>query len=199
MDEIAEAELIGAGRSGGVVEGAIDGVKRSVQAVVLRRCCHELKGEIDPRGRWVATNDLAGPAGMLTSASGALLRGRVRRGVVVCAGELGADLVGLGELKVLEDAQRLLPGLPSLAQLAGGVAVVAEVGKGIRFIDAVAGFPENAERAPVAGGGFGKVTQMVLGVPQAVPGCSLDPAIADFHAQVERLAAEQAGLPVVAK
>jgi hypothetical protein len=70
MDEIDEAELIGAGRSGAVVDGALpdgaqgdgaqgDGVepgetagetKRTVQASLLRKCCHELKDQIDPRG-----------------------------------------------------------------------------------------------------------------------------------------------------
>ncbi len=50
MDEIGEAELIGAWQGGAVVEGAVDGVKRAVQAAVLRKCCHELKGQIDPRG-----------------------------------------------------------------------------------------------------------------------------------------------------
>ena len=50
MDEIGEAELIGTWRSGAVVEGAKDGVKRAAQAAVLRRCCHELKDQIDPRG-----------------------------------------------------------------------------------------------------------------------------------------------------
>jgi hypothetical protein len=102
-------------------------------------------------------------------ARAALLCGRVRGGVAVCAGELGADLAGVGVLQVLEDGQRLLPGLPGLGQLAGGVAGVAEVGQDVRFIEKVAGFPEEAERALVAGGGFGEVAQMVLGVPQAVP------------------------------
>ena len=97
------------------------------------------------------------------------LRGRVRGGVVVGAGELGADLAGVGVPQVVEDGQRLLPGLPGLRQLAGGVARVAEVGEGVRFIEADTGFPEKAERALVAGGGFGEVAQVVLGVPQAVP------------------------------
>lgn len=34
-------------------------------------------------------------------------------------------------LQVLEDGQRLLPGLPGLGQLAGSVAGVAEVGEGV--------------------------------------------------------------------
>jgi hypothetical protein len=36
---------------------------------------------------------------MLASARGALLRGRVRGGMVVCAGERGADLLGAGMLQ----------------------------------------------------------------------------------------------------
>jgi hypothetical protein len=105
---------------------------------------------------------------MPARASGAFLRGRVLGGVVVCAGELGADRAGVGELQVVEDGQRLLPGLPGLGQLPGGVAGVAEVSEGLRFIEAVAGFPVQAERALVAGGGFGEVAQMVLGISQAV-------------------------------
>jgi hypothetical protein len=66
--------------------------------------------------------------------------------VVVCAGELGADLAGVGMLDVFEDGQRLLPGLPGLGQLAGGVTAVAEVGEGVRFSGAAAGIPEEAER-----------------------------------------------------
>jgi hypothetical protein len=56
-------------------------------------------------------------------------------------------------LQVLEDGERLLPGVPGLRQLAGGVAGVAEVGEGRRLAEAVAGFPVQAERATVAGGG----------------------------------------------
>ena len=73
-------------------------------------------------------------------ANGALLGGRVPEGVVVCAGELGADLAGVGMVQVLEDGERLLPGLPGLGRLAGGVAGVAEAGEGVRFKDARAGF-----------------------------------------------------------
>jgi hypothetical protein len=58
----------------------------------------------------------------------------------VRAGELSADLVGVGMLHVLEHGQCLLPGLPGLGQLAGGVAGVAKVGEGTRFEAAVAAF-----------------------------------------------------------
>jgi hypothetical protein len=50
MDEIDEAELISAGKSGAVLDAAGNGVKRAVQAAVLRNCCHELKDQVDPRG-----------------------------------------------------------------------------------------------------------------------------------------------------
>ena len=72
----------------------------------------------------------------------ALLRRRVRRDVVVCATEPGADLAGVGVLQVLEDGQRLLPGLPGLRQFAGSVAGVAKVGEGVRFEEAVVGLPD---------------------------------------------------------
>src|SRR5260370_28178793 len=50
MTEMDEAELLGAGRSGTVADAAMDGGKRMVQAALLRRCCHELKDLVDPRG-----------------------------------------------------------------------------------------------------------------------------------------------------
>jgi hypothetical protein len=43
-------------------------------------------------------------------------------------------------LYVLEHGQCLLPGLPGLGQLAGGVAGVAEVGEGTCFKPAIADF-----------------------------------------------------------
>jgi hypothetical protein len=50
MNEIDEAELLSAGRSGTVADAAMDGEKRTVQAALLRRCCYELKDQIDPHG-----------------------------------------------------------------------------------------------------------------------------------------------------
>src|SRR5215471_3875827 len=96
------------------------------------------------------------PAVMFASASGESLRGRVAAGMVVCAGELGADLAGVWVLQVVENGEGLLPGRPGLGHLAVGVAGVAEVGESARVIGAVAGFPVQAERALVAGGGFGE-------------------------------------------
>ena len=65
MTEIDETELIGALRAGNVVQGAgvqgaavqgtgvqgaARGGRRSVPAELLRRCCHELRDQVDPRG-----------------------------------------------------------------------------------------------------------------------------------------------------
>ena len=50
MDEIAEAELSGACRDGVVVDGSGAGGKRVVRAALLRKCCYELKDQIDRRG-----------------------------------------------------------------------------------------------------------------------------------------------------
>jgi hypothetical protein len=65
--------------------------------------------------------------GLVSARVGALQRLRAAEGSWpgrlpgVCAGELGADLAGVGVLQVLEDGQRRLPGLPGLRQLAGSV------------------------------------------------------------------------------
>ena len=62
--------------------------------------------------------------------------------MTVCAREHGPDLVGgIVIPQVLEGDERLLPGLPGLHEIAGGLAGLAEVGEGFRFSEAVAGFP----------------------------------------------------------
>jgi hypothetical protein len=50
MDEIAEAELLGVLRRGLVLDGGLNGARRTVSAGLLRKCCHELKDQVDPRG-----------------------------------------------------------------------------------------------------------------------------------------------------
>ena len=50
MDEIDEVELLSAFREGVAIEGSPTSAKRVVSAAVLRRCCHELRDQIDPRG-----------------------------------------------------------------------------------------------------------------------------------------------------
>ncbi len=60
MNEIDEAELTSAGQRGAVVDGAANGSNRTVQAALLRKCCHELKDTIDPRGLRLRNVSVAG-------------------------------------------------------------------------------------------------------------------------------------------
>jgi hypothetical protein len=58
--EIDEAELLSALRSGLPIAGGEGGAKRTVQAALLRRCCHELKDQVDPRGLRLSNAIIAG-------------------------------------------------------------------------------------------------------------------------------------------
>jgi hypothetical protein len=60
VDEITQAELSSAGRDGAVVDGSKAGQKRLVRAALLRKCCHELKDQIDRRGLWLANAVVVG-------------------------------------------------------------------------------------------------------------------------------------------
>jgi hypothetical protein len=83
-------------------------------------------------------------------------------------------------VELVEDVQGLSPRVPGLPLVARGIAGVGEVDEDLRFRRQVAELPDEAERALVAGGGFGEITQVVLGVAQAVPGDGLVVAQADF-------------------
>jgi hypothetical protein len=50
MDEIGEAELLAAAVAGRVLDCSNGSERRQIDAGLLRRCCHELKNQIDPRG-----------------------------------------------------------------------------------------------------------------------------------------------------
>src|SRR5258708_15024218 len=50
MDHVGEAELLAAATAGHVLDCGEGSVRRSVDAVLLRRCCRELRDRIDPRG-----------------------------------------------------------------------------------------------------------------------------------------------------
>ena len=49
MEEVSEAELVAEVRAGRVLDCG-DGGRRPLDASLLRRCCHELRDEVDPRG-----------------------------------------------------------------------------------------------------------------------------------------------------
>ena len=50
MDKIGEAELLAAASAGQSLECSDGSARRPVDAGLLRRCCHRLKDQIDPRG-----------------------------------------------------------------------------------------------------------------------------------------------------
>jgi hypothetical protein len=50
MELVDEAELLGAWREGRVLDCADGAARRAADAAALRRCCRELKDQIDPRG-----------------------------------------------------------------------------------------------------------------------------------------------------
>jgi hypothetical protein len=60
VDEIGEAELLSLIRNGRAIEGSLHDAKRAVSADVLRRCCHELKDQVDPRGLQLKNAVVAG-------------------------------------------------------------------------------------------------------------------------------------------
>ena len=50
MDAVSLAELMHAGRAGAVLDCADGDVRRAVDAALIRRCCREMKNQIDPHG-----------------------------------------------------------------------------------------------------------------------------------------------------
>jgi hypothetical protein len=50
MEDVGQAELLAAGRQGQILDGSDGTGRRPVDAALLRRCCLEFRGQIDPRG-----------------------------------------------------------------------------------------------------------------------------------------------------
>src|SRR6202161_3990834 len=104
--------------------------------------------------------------------------------------ELGADLLRVGMMQIVEDVQGLLPRLPGLLSPAAGVVGVAEVGDRDGFLVAVSDFPVKAECLPVAVGRLVQPPEVMLGVTDAVPRVRHVQAVAE-------LAKQRQGLPGV--
>src|SRR5215831_19489885 len=83
-------------------------------------------------------------------------------------GELGADLVGVGVVEVVQDRERFLPGRAGLVWVPSGVLGVAEMAERLGLAPAVVGHPVTAEGPLIAGGGFGIVAEVVVGVAETV-------------------------------
>lgn len=60
MDEVGEAELLAAAGAGRALVCGDATARRRVDAALLRRCCHELRDRIDPRGVWLRHAAIAG-------------------------------------------------------------------------------------------------------------------------------------------
>jgi len=104
--------------------------------------------------------------------------------------ELGADLLRVGMMQVVEDVQGLLPRLPGLLSPAAGVAGVAKVGDRDGFLVAVTDFPVEAECLPIAVGRLVQPPEVMFGVTDAVPRVRHVQAVAE-------LAKQRQGLPGV--
>jgi hypothetical protein len=61
MNKVGEAELLAAAGAGRPLVCGDAGTSRCVDAALLRRCCHELRDQIDPRGIWLQHAAIAGP------------------------------------------------------------------------------------------------------------------------------------------
>ena len=85
------------------------------------------------------------------------MRGRAK------AGELGADLAGVGMAEVVQNGERFLPGGAGLIRLTGGESGVAEVTERLGLGPPVPDLPVQAEGPLVTGGRFGMVAEMELG------------------------------------
>ncbi len=61
MQPVGEAEVLAAASAGLVLDCADAGSRRTLDAAILRRCCRELPGQIDPRGVQLRNAAIAGP------------------------------------------------------------------------------------------------------------------------------------------
>jgi hypothetical protein len=60
MGEVGEAELLAAAGAGRALVCGDGSAPRRVDAALLRRCCHELRDQIDPRGVWLQNAAITG-------------------------------------------------------------------------------------------------------------------------------------------
>jgi len=60
MDKVGEAELLAAASAGQILDCGDGDNRRPVDAALVRRCCHQLKDQIDPRGVQLRNATIAG-------------------------------------------------------------------------------------------------------------------------------------------
>src|SRR2546421_7443750 len=99
--------------------------------------------------------------------------------------DLGAYRVRVAVVEVGEDRQRLPPGVQGRFVVADGVVTVAEAIVDRRFEVSVAEPPVDGERCLVVGGRLGVLAEVVMDVPEAVPGGALPVELPDVLIQVQ--------------
>src|SRR6185312_4325011 len=96
---------------------------------------------------------------------------RCRR--VVMDVELGADLIAVGVVDLLEDPHRPGPGLAGRGKIARAAVDVAEAVERVGLVETVGELPGEADGPLEACDGLPEVTAMVVGVAETVPGGTL--------------------------
>jgi hypothetical protein len=89
--------------------------------------------------------------------------------------QFGADLQGAGVRQVVEDLQRLPPGIAGGHGIAGRVLGVAEMIEDFGLVVPVADFPEQPDGLLVAGDRFGVLAADVTGVAENAQGLGRSP------------------------
>lgn len=99
-------------------------------------------------------------------------------------------------IQCFERRQRLLPRARGLIELAIGLMDFADAGQGVRLVVAVAEGPAQAERVPVTGERAVVVTEMVVGIAEAVPRARLHIGVAGFMQNNSGLVTVDESVPV---
>ena len=87
--------------------------------------------------------------------------------------ELGADLIAVGVVDLLEDPHRPGPGLAGRGKIARAAVDVAEAAERVGLVEPVGELPGEPDGPFVARDGLPEVTAMVVDVAEAVPGGTL--------------------------
>jgi hypothetical protein len=91
--------------------------------------------------------------------------------------------------EILQDRQGLFPGRAGLLRSSGRVAGVSEVAESVGGGPTAAGLAVQIDCLPIAGGRFGVLADLLVGVPEAVERAGFPLLAAEDPEQVERLLA----------
>jgi hypothetical protein len=114
--------------------------------------------------------------------------------IVVYGGHLGADLFGFGSAEFGEQGEGLLPVTTGLAEVAVGVARLAEAVVGAGLLVLVAGLGSEVQRGGVLGAGVVGLASGNQHLAEAVERVSLAGLVADLPEQSPRFPQVPGGL-----